>query len=330
MATKVLTYDGLSHFWAKLKEKFAPISHTHTKSQITDFPGNATTTTAGLMSATDKTNLNNLVSTNPQANVIETVKVNGTTLTVTSKAVDVPVPISIIDVDATTDTSGYKWTNASVSTQIATALNAGRLPVLHIKVGNSLVCSVTMSPTDTAGQYVGFASSSDGDDVFKVICTPNSGGTVSSVSYAPKNHSSTATTYGTGTAHLYGHLKLSDTTSGTASTNDGTAATPKAVADALQAAKTYADGKVTGAVTFQGVINSNTAIENSSYKEGWYWIVGTAGTYVGETCEVGDTIYCKTAKGTGSYNASHFNVLQSNTVAITNTEIDNIVNDSAS
>ncbi len=58
-------------------------------------------------------------------------------------------------------------------------------------------------------------------------------------SRAPTSHASTATTYGVGTDTKYGHLKLSDSTSGTSSTNGGTAATPaavKAVMDAIPGA----------------------------------------------------------------------------------------------
>ena len=55
-------------------------------------------------------------------------------------------------------------------------------------------------------------------------------------SRAPTSHASSATTYGTGTGSNYGHLKLSDSTTSTSSTNGGIAATPaavKAVADAI-------------------------------------------------------------------------------------------------
>lgn len=38
MAKKYLDYDGLSHFWSEIKGLFALVSHTHTKSEITDFP----------------------------------------------------------------------------------------------------------------------------------------------------------------------------------------------------------------------------------------------------------------------------------------------------
>ena len=63
-------------------------------------------------------------------------------------------------------------------------------------------------------------------------------------SRAPTSHASTATTYGKGTSSSYGHVKLSDSTSSsTAAASGGTAATPKAVKDALDAAKAYVDDK---------------------------------------------------------------------------------------
>lgn len=66
--------------------------------------------------------------------------------------------------------------------------------------------------------------------------------TAANVGAAPTSHASSATTYGTGTSGNYGHVKLSDATNGTAAAaSGGTAATPKAVADALAAAKSYAD-----------------------------------------------------------------------------------------
>ena len=46
---------------------------------------------------------------------------------------------------------------------------------------------------------------------------------------APIAHASAQTTYGTGTADLYGHVKLSDSTTSTSAAQNGTAATPVAV-----------------------------------------------------------------------------------------------------
>lgn len=71
--------------------------------------------------------------------------------------------------------------------------------------------------------------------------------TAANVGAAPTSHASTATTYGKGTSGNYGHVKLSDATAGTdAAASGGVAATPKAVSDALAAAKAYADGLDTG------------------------------------------------------------------------------------
>lgn len=80
---------------------------------------------------------------------------------------------------------------------------------------------------------------------------------------------------------------------------------------------------ITGAVAYQGVAPTNFAPTN--YQAGWYWIVGTAGTYCGQVCEAGDMIFCKTA-GT-AYSASNFDVVQTNLdiTSITNGEIDTIV-----
>ena len=50
-------------------------------------------------------------------------------------------------------------------------------------------------------------------------------------SKAPIYHASSLTIYGVGNNTLYGHLKLSDSTSSSLDVNDGTAATPKSVKD---------------------------------------------------------------------------------------------------
>ena len=84
-----------------------------------------------------------------------------------------------------------------------------------------------------------------------------------------------------------------------------------------------------GAATFKGVISSGTAISSlTDYKAGWYWIVDTAGTYVGQKCEPGDFIYC-ISNYSSSYKASDFSVVQTNLdiAAITNAEIDVICSD---
>ena len=50
---------------------------------------------------------------------------------------------------------------------------------------------------------------------------------------APTSHANSGTTYGAGTASLYGHVKLSDTADSSLGVDSGTAVTPKALADVV-------------------------------------------------------------------------------------------------
>ena len=91
---------------------------------------NATTSAAGLMSDTDKTKLDG-ISSGAQVNVIETVKVNGTALTPSSKAVDVLIAegstngtVKVNNVDVSVHGLG---TAAYVATESAVA-NDGKVP----------------------------------------------------------------------------------------------------------------------------------------------------------------------------------------------------------
>lgn len=91
----------------------------------------------------------------------------------------------------------------------------------------------------------------------------------------------------------------------------------------VTAVKQYVSTAVSGGAAFQGT--APTTFAPTDYKAGWYWVVGTAGTYVGEVCEPGDMIFA-TANGT-TYSAADFDVIQTNLdiTSITNAEIDTIV-----
>ena len=115
------------------------------------------------------------------------------------------------------------------------------------------------------------------------------------VGAAPTSHASTGTTYGVGTNANYGHVKLSDATNDTTDATGAIAATPKAVKDALDAAKTYADGIVAAsdAMVFKGTLGTGgtiTDLPTSGVKVGDTYRVVTAGTYGGHACEVGDLV----------------------------------------
>lgn len=110
-------------------------------------------------------------------------------------------------------------------------------------------------------------------------------------------------------------------------TNAGDTSTPVYFSNGIPvkcgevASKSYVDSAITGSSTFKGIITSDTIKSLTNYKAGWYWIVGATGTYVGQNCEIGDTIFCQ-KNYSSSYKDSDFNVLQVNWETITTDWID--------
>lgn len=108
---------------------------------------------------------------------------------------------------------------------------------------------------------------------------------------------------------------LRSTTPNTTSDTD-VCATTKWVNDAIANAQV-------GAAMYKGAVSSNDTISGSDYKAGWYWVVATAGTYVGESCEAGDMIFARTNKS-GTYSADHFDVVQNNIVELSAQDVEAI------
>lgn len=119
------------------------------------------------------------------------------------------------------------------------------------------------------------------------------GGTSLSDKYAPK---SIMTTYATDS--VFGLVKLSDAINSDLDVTGNTAATPKAIKDALQEAKDHANSLIgaNDAMVFKGTLGTEDdggtiqALPTSGYSAGWTYRVVTAGTYAGQKCEVGDLI----------------------------------------
>lgn len=88
--------------------------------------------------------------------------------------------------------------------------------------------------------------------------------------------------------------------------------------------KNAVDTAITGAASFQGT--APTTFAPTDYKAGYYWVVGTAGTYAGQVCEPGDMIFA-TVDYSSAYAAADFDVVQTNLdiTAISNSDIDTIV-----
>lgn len=99
--------------------------------------------------------------------------------------------------------------------------------------------------------------------------------------------------------------------------------TPKVIADYV----TSQMGDVAGALVYKGTVSAGSELLNTALKKGWYYIVDTAGSYAGVTCEPGDMIIVNT---TGTYAsasalAAAVDIIQTNIDTITNSDIDTIV-----
>ena len=90
---------------------------------------------------------------------------------------------------------------------------------------------------------------------------------------------------------------------------NGGASTVEAEIIALRQAVEAAAGK---GQHFRGVVNSTSGLPTVNYKAGWLYSVQEAGTYAGNTCEVGDLIICIKDYASGSAANSDWAVLQAN------------------
>lgn len=73
-----------------------------------------------------------------------------------------------------------------------------------------------------------------------------------------------------------------------------------------KAVAAYVDGALVSVLKYQGTVTSTSGLP-ATHKVGYVYVVAEAGTYAGQSCEVGDYIICKTA-GTTANNA-HWDVI---------------------
>ena len=73
-----------------------------------------------------------------------------------------------------------------------------------------------------------------------------------------------------------------------------------------KAVAAYVNNALVSVLKYQGIVNSTSGLP-ATHKVGYVYVVAEAGTYAGQSCEVGDYIICKTA-GTTANNA-HWDVI---------------------
>lgn len=80
----------------------------------------------------------------------------------------------------------------------------------------------------------------------------------------------------------------------------------------IVALRTKLNEAIDAGIHFKGTVNSSTPLPTVAYEAGWQYVVGEAGTYAGNVCEVGDYIICVKDYASGSASNSDWTVLQAN------------------
>lgn len=263
-----------------------------TTSIVTDGVANIPTASGsakGLMTSAHYTKLEGIASgAEVNQNAFSNVKVGSTTVAADTKT-DTLELVAGSNVTLTPDATNDKITIAATDTTYSNATTSAA----------GLMSSSDKSKLDNIpGSTLDLVAGNN------ISITPNT-------STGALTIAATDTTYSTGTA-----------TELNTGTGTGTRVwTPKVLAD-------YVTGKIataiTGVASFQGT--APTTFAPTGYKKGYYWIVGTAGTYAGQVCEPGDMIFAVEDYGS-AYSASDFSVIQTNLdiTSITNAEIDTIL-----
>lgn len=95
---------------------------------------------------------------------------------------------------------------------------------------------------------------------------------------APTSHAASGTTYGKATGNLYGHVKLSDSTSSTSAASAGIAASPKAVKSAYDLANTASTAAAAAQSTAETASTAAAAAQSTANAA----MPKTGGTFQGD------------------------------------------------
>lgn len=84
---------------------------------------------------------------------------------------------------------------------------------------------------------------------------------------------------------------------------------------------------MTGSAKYKGTVGTGgtvTTLPTSGYKQGDYYVVCSAGTYAGNTCEVGDMLFANKDYASGATEKNDWDAVQANITAMTDAEINAI------
>ncbi len=200
-----------------------------------------------------------------------------------------------LDANGNLTDSGSKAADFATAAQGAKADTAVQSVALAGGTNNGTV-KLTVDGADTDN----IAVTGLGSAAFTESSAYDAAGAAAAVLGASGDADSAATVYG---AKAYADTKKSEvigTSSDAASTMT------------LYGLKAYADSLVVGGIIYQGVINAAADLPATGYKKGWYYKVGTAGTYAGYTVQVGDVLIANKDYVEGATAAADWDKIEGN------------------
>lgn len=207
--------------------------------------------------------------------------------------------------DTPTTLAGYGIVDAKIENGVITLGTNTITPVISVngKTGGTIVLSAT--DVGALADTTKFVSSVDGQDG---AVTTNAVKFIEQTLTDPQKAQARAN-IGAGTSSFSG--SYNDLTNKPIIDTEMSATSTNAVQNKV--IKAYVDGIVAASqgVVYKGVINEVADIP-TTYDVGWLYMIGTAGTYVGQVCEVGDLMIAVVErKGTGNQN-SDWDIIQTN------------------
>ena len=255
-------------------------------------------------------------------NAFSNVKVGSSTIAADSKTDTLELAAGTL-ITLTPDTTNDKVT-------IATTAEVNQNAFSNVKVGSTTVAAD--AKTDTlelvAGSNITLTPDATNDKV--TIAATDTTALDSMTGTLGVGHGGTGvSTLGAGVVYhsASGTGALSIATAANIVSALDTTAVNRATADAsgnniasTYATKTELGTATAGALQYKGTVDAESTITGAAYKKGWYYVVSTAGTYVGKVCEVGDMLIAKQDKS--STPANDWDAVQSNIEVLSNSEID--------
>ena len=234
--------------------------------------------------------------------------------------VDAKIDAGVITLGTATITPVVSVNGKTGSTLVLSAADVGALAddTTYVSSVNSKTGAVTLTKTDVGLDKVAnvLQYSADNEPPYPVTSVDGETGAVvlNDVKYTAQTLSEAQktqarTNIGAGTSSFSG--SYNDLTDKPAIDTAMSASSTNAVQNKV--IKAYVDGIVAASqgVVYKGTISAVGDIP-TTYEVGWLYMVATAGTYVGQVCEVGDLLIAVVARqGTGNQN-SDWDCIQTN------------------